>query len=181
MGMVSLLRGWDVGDDQLRLLCRQEYPRLLGMLALHVGDRWVAEELAQEAVVELSRQWPKVRSMKRPRAWLARVAMNKANSWWRRRYAERRAMDRLGALPEAKPTADVVDAMAVREAVSTLPRRQREALVLRYYAGLTSTEVAQHMGCAPSTVRVLTHQAINGLRDGGLLDPDGQFGEVEHA
>lgn len=181
MGMVSLLRGWDVGDGDLQRLCREEYPRLLGMLALHVGDRWVAEELAQDAIVELSRQWPKVRSMQRPRAWLARVAMNKANSWWRRKYAERRAMDRLGALPEAPAAADVVDALAVREAVSALPRRQREALVLRYYAGLTSAEVAEHMGCAPSTVRVLTHQAINGLRDGGLQDPEGRVGEVEHA
>ena len=64
------------------------------MLALYVGDRGLAEELAQEALIRLCQHWPRVRRMERPGGWLTRVAMNLARSSWRRRAAEhqRRAL-----------------------------------------------------------------------------------------
>lgn len=158
-----------MSDEGLREFCRVEYARLVGVLALQVVDRTVAEELAQDAIVQLAKQWPKVRDMQRQRAWLHAVASNLANSWWRRRYAERRAMRRLEAFAVDATGPDPADAIAVRDAIAALPVRQRQALVLRYYSGMTSGEVADHMGCAPSTVRVLTHQAIGRLREVGQL------------
>ena len=78
-------------DAGLRDFCTAEYPRLLGTLTLYCNDRGVAEELAQEALARACVSWPKVRGMDAPGAWIHRVAMNLANSHFRRRGAERRA------------------------------------------------------------------------------------------
>lgn len=59
---------------------------------------------------------------------------------------------------------DEADRLAVRAAVADLPERQRAALVLRYYVDLPVAEVADVLGCAPGTVKSLTHKAVEGLR-----------------
>jgi RNA polymerase sigma factor (sigma-70 family) len=53
---------------------------------------------------------------------------------------------------------------AVRAAVRRLPRRQREAVIHRFFLGLTVEETAASMRCAPGTVTALTHQALTRLR-----------------
>ena len=52
----------------------------------------------------------------------------------------------------------------VRSYVRTLPEREREALVLRHYEGLSCKEAAEVMGCAPETIRTLSFFAIKKLR-----------------
>lgn len=107
--------------------------------------------------------------MASPRAWLSRVGLNLARSWWRRVYAEQRANRRHSAGPDA-PTAEPADVLAIRAAVATLPRRQRAVLVLRYYGDLSVEETAETLGCAQGTVKSLTHRAIASLRT-ALADP----------
>lgn len=154
-------------DAELRRFVVGEQDRLVGMLALYTGDRWIAEELGQDAIVRLCQHWPRVRGMDHQRAWLNRVAINLANSWFRRRSAERRALVRAGPTTE---TADEDPAMtlAVRALVGTLPPRQRTALVLRHYVGMNVAETAAVMRCAEGTVKALTHRAIGALNAGGL-------------
>lgn len=150
-------------DQELAAFCRAEHPTLVGLLALYTGDRAVGEELAQEALIRACEHWGRVRVMDNRRAWLTRVAINLANSWFRRRFAERRANARHG-IPAAPAQHDAADVIAVRAAVAALPRRQRTALVLRYYADLPAAQVAAQMGCAEPTVRSLTNRAITTLR-----------------
>lgn len=158
-------------NDEMVAFCRGVHPRLVGVLAFTVGDRWVAEELAQETVIRVCQQWPKVRDMAVPHAWVHRVALNLANSWLRRRIAERKATAKLQSRPPSPTAVDNADVLAVRAAVGQLPDRQRTALVLRYFADLPAAEAASVMGCKESTVRALTYQAIGALRDhAGLLD-----------
>lgn len=99
-------------------LCKRQHPRLVGLLALRVGDQHVAEELAQEALVRLCQRWP---AIDRPEAWLTRVAFNMGNSWLRRRFAERRAYHRHGLSPEDEMAPAAADVVAIREAVAKLP------------------------------------------------------------
>jgi RNA polymerase sigma-70 factor (sigma-E family) len=148
-----------------------QQPRLLGALTLYTGDRELAMDLCQDALARAYRDWRKVSRMDSPAAWVFRVAFNLANSMFRRRIAEWRASSRLRARHD--PTtgdADTGTAVAVRAAVASLPRRQRTALVLRYYADLPVDQVAEQMGCAAGTVRALTSQAITSLRSAGLTD-----------
>ena len=160
----------DVEDDRtLADLCRDEHPRLVGLLALYVGSRPVAEDLAQEALIRLHQHWPRVRTMASPRSWLYGVALNLARSWWRRRYAEHRANRRHGQ-PEATTLPEPADVLAVRGAVAVLPPRQRAALVLRYYGGLSVAETAEQLACAEGTVKSLTHKAMTTLRRSLAVD-----------
>ncbi|HEV2889040.1 MAG TPA: sigma-70 family RNA polymerase sigma factor [Frankiaceae bacterium] len=145
--------------------CRREHPRLVGALSLYTGDADLAEELAQEALARACRSWRRVESYDAPGAWVHRVGINLANSHFRRKACERRARERVGAAPATYTEPDAADAVAVRAAVASLPRRQRTALVLRYYADLPVAEVAAQMQCREGTVRALTAQAIAGLRE----------------
>ena len=71
--------------------CEREHARLVGMLGLYCGDGAVAEDLAQEALIRLCRDWRKVRKLEAPERWLYRVAINLAHSHFRRAATERRA------------------------------------------------------------------------------------------
>lgn len=145
--------------------CERLYPQVVGTLTLVVGDRMTAEELAQEAFVRVWERWPRVRAMESPEGWTHHVAMNLARSSLRRRGAARRAQRRLeheASLPPGDVDRD--DVLAVRDALAALPRRQREAMVLRYYAGLDVDQTAQALGCAPGTVTSLCHRARRAMR-----------------
>jgi RNA polymerase sigma-70 factor (sigma-E family) len=163
-------------EDPRAAFVRREHPRLVGALSLYCGDLDVAEEVAQEALARACRDWSRLAGMRSPGAWTHRVAINLANSWYRRRSAEQRARARHGPSDDGVGReADSADVLAVRQAVAALPRRQRAAVVLRYFSDLPVTEVADALGCAEGTVKALTHKGIANLRrqlDDPGLQPD---------
>lgn len=154
-------------------LCRRVHPRLVGALRLYLGDAELARELAQDALVRVVERAPEVTAMDRPDAWAFRVGFNLARSRLRRLGAERRAHARSGPAPSEAAAVDVAATVAVQRALSHLPPRQRQAVVLRYYADLSIDEVGRAMGCRPGTVKAHLHQALAALRLAGLADePD---------
>lgn len=156
---------------ELIAFCEREYPRLVGSLGLYCGDRHVAEDVAQETLVRVARDWGRVRSMRAPQAWAHRVAINLANSHYRRRQAEARANERSSRGADGvHHDADPGDAMAVRAAVARLQQRQRAAIVLRFYLGHSLAEVAQLMDAPLGTVKSLIHRGVAALRDDLHLD-----------
>lgn len=143
---------------------RDLHPRLVGGLTLQCGDPSLAEELAQETLARAWSRWDTVRTHGSPQAWAWRVALNLSSSWFRRRAAERRANARSGPVTDEAPSSDTADRLAVREALAVLPPRQRAVVVLRYFDDLSVADTAVALGCAPGTVKSLTHLAIAGLR-----------------
>ncbi|MGH7857518.1 MAG: sigma-70 family RNA polymerase sigma factor, partial [Candidatus Binatia bacterium] len=156
------------GED-FTMFYGRHHPALVGSLVLYTGDRELAMDLAQETMARAYRDWRKVSALDTPAGWLHRVAFNLANSAFRRRRLERRSSSLLGARAEtAHHDTDAGSDVAVRSAVAALPKRQKTALVLRYYADLSVGDVAEVMGCAEGTVRALTSQALQSLRRSGL-------------
>jgi RNA polymerase sigma factor (sigma-70 family) len=153
-------------ESEFAAFCEAEYPRLVGALSLYCGDRTIAEELAQDALSRACRDWGKVRRLGAPGAWAHRVAINLANSHFRRAGAEARAKRRLQTQRQrsAAPDIDLAAAVTIRRAVASLPRRQRTALVLRYFVDLPVRDVAAVMECPEGTVKTLTSNAIVSLR-----------------
>lgn len=151
-------------DPELEELSRIEWPRLVGALSLYLGDPVVAEEMAQEALARLCADWEKVCKMDSPGGWVHRVAINLANDRFRRIAAERRARRRLDtqSLPRAE-TSDAADAVAIRDAVARLPRRQKTAIVLRFFLDLSVDETSRLMDCPNNTVKSLTRRALTTL------------------
>jgi RNA polymerase sigma-70 factor, ECF subfamily len=138
------------------------FDRVARALTLAGGDRELAHDAAQEAFARALRQWRKVREMARPDGWVYVVGMNQMRDHWRRTERRRGRASQ----PEfvADNTSAVVTRVSVRDAIETLPPRQREAVVLRYLADLPLTDVADAMGCAVGTVKATLHQAMASMR-----------------
>jgi RNA polymerase sigma-70 factor (ECF subfamily) len=169
----------DAGRD-IESFCRAEHPRLVQAMTLYTGSPDLAFELTQEALARAHRDWSRVSGMDAPGAWVHRVAINLANSQWRRRRYERLAGERAATRPAVAPDqhSSLEDgAIEVRRALARLPPRQREAVVLRFLLDLSIDETARHMHCAAGTVRALTAQGIARLRDSPELM---QFEEMPH-
>jgi len=154
----------DGSEEEVAAFCAAAYPQLVGALAHHTGDLLLAEELAQEALLRACRRWSDVRGMRSPIGWTYRVGANLAASTFRRRAAEQRATRRAAReLPEAREPA-TAEQIAVREALKSLAPRQRQAVLLRHYFGLSAAETADLVGGTPQAVRALTHRAVAALR-----------------
>lgn len=149
--------------EEAETFVRSLYPGVRGLLQLHTGDRDLADELTQETLARVWERWSRVSVMASPQGYAYRIALNLARSWFRRRSSERRAMARLGpaAVVDEPATADH---LATRAAVLGLSRRQREVVLLRYYAGLSVDETAEVLRCAAGTVKTHTHRALARLR-----------------
>lgn len=150
-------------DESFSAFAHREYPRVVGALTYLVGDVGVAEELAQDALVRAHDRWDRVGGLDRPGAWLHHVAVNLANSHFRRRRAERRALRRVAADPPST-VHDTAETLAVRAAVAALPRRQREVVAYRFFLGHDVATTAAALGIAEGTVTSTTADAVANLR-----------------
>jgi RNA polymerase sigma factor (sigma-70 family) len=111
-------------------------------------------------------------------AWVTRAAVNLSRSRWRRMRVESRAREELAPSEVAGSTRS--DArIDVRRALLTLPRRQREATVLRYYLGLDVREVAEALGVTEGTAKTTLFRARQALA-AALGDPEEANDHAEH-
>lgn len=155
-------------SNDLDKFCSGARRRLVGALSLYLGDAGVAEELANEALMRAVDRWAEVRLMTNPQGWVHTVAFNLARSRFRRLAAERRAHARLATQKPPEERGDAADVLAVRAALARLPRRQRQAIVCRYYLDMSAVDTAEAMGCTAGTVKVHLRSALATLRSAGL-------------
>lgn len=148
------------GADAFERLYADAYDRLVRLARLTSADTVPAEEIVQDAFVQLYRRWSEVRE---PAAYLRLAVVNGCRSWGRRRAVARR-------MTWSRPPELVLDgeALAVREALRVLSPRQRAAVVLRYFEDLPETEIARLLGCRPGTVKSLLARSLPKLK--GALD-----------
>jgi RNA polymerase sigma factor (sigma-70 family) len=150
-------------------------PRLVVLGRSITGSTAVAEEVAQEALFVAHRRWAMVTQLDRPDLWVRRVAANRCISIWRRRAVEHRANQRYERTVRAAPAqrqpggADEEIWAAVRQ----LPRRQAAAVTLHYLDQLSTTEIAEVLGCSPSTVQTHLARGRAALRSRLEADEEG--------
>jgi len=144
---------------------RSEHPRLLATMTIVTRDLHVAQDVTAEAFARALAAWNRVSGMDSPAGWTYRVAVNLARRRARRAALEDRLLHRVappsstiegGAFP-AEQAIDLWDA------VRALPPRQREAIALRYTAGLTEAEVAAAMKVAVGTASATLASARRAL------------------
>jgi RNA polymerase sigma factor (sigma-70 family) len=150
-----------VGGD-FDSLFAAEYAAVLRTVSLICHDAHQAQDITQDAFVELLRHWEKVSRYDRPGAWVRRVAIRRLIKTVRRE-ARRREAERAFEPPTTLEPADIDVLRAVKE----LPMRQRTAVVLYYYEDRPLDEVAELLDCSASTAAVHVHRARTKL--GGLL------------
>jgi len=118
------------------------------------GSRAAAEDAVQEALARAWERGERGQRIETPEAWVRTVATNLLRSGFRRLLAERRARRAMvGAGRSESPSTAADERMDVARALAKLPRRQREATVLRYYLGLSVEEIAATLGVTEGTAK----------------------------
>jgi RNA polymerase sigma factor (sigma-70 family) len=148
-------------DAALERLFDAEAKRILRALVAYTGDREVASDAMAEAFAQALSRGDELRS---PQRWVWRAAFRIAAGELKARARDRSMMKDFGyEMPE--PPHDLIAALA------GLSPRQRAALILHYYAGYSTREVAEIVGSSAATVRVHLSQDRRRLRR--LLEVDG--------
>jgi RNA polymerase sigma factor (sigma-70 family) len=141
---------------------------LFRRLWLVTGNRAEAEELMQDAFLQVWERWERVAAMDDPVGYLYRTAMNLFRKRHRRAVlAIRRSV---GLAPSRDDFAEADDRDTVRRVLATLPPRQRAALVLTEMLGFSAEEAGRALGVQASTVRSLSHQGRASFR--GAMEVD---------
>jgi RNA polymerase sigma-70 factor (sigma-E family) len=130
-------------------LYRAKYAPLVRLAFLIVDQNEIAEEVVQEAFARLHVRWDRVTD---PTSYVRRSTINACRDVLRRRRVERTFLRRLRA-EEHPPERDYLG-----DALSRLPARERIALVLQHYEGLSEQQIADAMQCPPGTVKTLLHR-----------------------
>lgn len=129
-------------------------------------DPALAEDIAAEALARAYARWGQVREASSPTAWVQRVTANLVIDGARRRKVATEAVPLLASEDDVLRIEDQVTLRLVLvAALATLPRRQREALVLRYLAGVEEPELSRTLGTSPSSVRTHVQRGLAALRN----------------
>lgn len=148
---------------------RTRYDRLCRTAYLLCGDWQHAEDLVQTALAKayVAHRRGRVDSLE---PYVHRTLVTTRASFWRRRWHGEVAT---ATLPDTATTTDAYDAAdrraQVLAALATLPRTQRDVLVLRYFADCSEADTARALGCSPGTVKSRASRALATLRASGLL------------
>jgi RNA polymerase sigma-70 factor (sigma-E family) len=165
------------GSDLLEAVFSQHYGGFCRLATLLLGDRGAAEEVVQEAFLRTFSSWRRLRQPDRAQFYVRAAVVNLCRSRLRRRSSEEAGNRASWRDPEGWGDEGRDDALAVLDAVRTLPRRQRETVVLRYYEDLSEQEVARILGCSVGTVKSQLARAraslAQRLRNSGVAEVPG--------
>ena len=142
------------------------YRSLVRLAVLLVRDVATAEEVVQDSFVAMHGAWRRLRDSDKALSYLRQSVVNRSRSVLRHRVVvDRNAPKPAPDMPSAEQGAlSLLERSAVIAALRTLPARQREALVLKFYADLSEAQIATTMGISRGAVKSHTARAITALR-----------------
>ncbi|WP_051467166.1 SigE family RNA polymerase sigma factor [Actinomadura oligospora] len=157
---------WDA-DQAVTALYSANYRSLVRLAAMLVRDAGTAEEVVQDAFVAMHGGWRRLRDPDKALSYLRQAVVNRSRSVLRHRaVVEKYAPKGLPDAPSAEAGAiGELERSAVVDALHRLPARQREALVLRYYADLSEAEIAATMGISKGAVKSHTARGMSAMRN----------------
>jgi RNA polymerase sigma-70 factor (sigma-E family) len=149
-----------------------EYRSLVRMSAMLLGDVGSAEEVVQDSFIAVHAAWRGLRDIDKGVHYLRRSVLNRSRSVLRHRTVVDKHMPAPEPdMPSAEQAAMTrLQRAAVIAALRTLPVRQREALVLRFYLDLSEEQVAATMKISQGAVKSHTARGKAALR--GILEPE---------
>ncbi|UGY95121.1 SigE family RNA polymerase sigma factor [Streptomyces gobiensis] len=152
--------------DHLTETYRAHYRSLLGLAALLLDDTASCEDVVQEAFIRVHSARRRVKDPEKTLAYLRQTVVNLSRSTLRRRILSLKLL--------SKPMPDMASAEEgayermerdeLKQALRGLQRRQREVLVLRYFADMTEEQIADTLGIARGSVKAYGSRGIAALR-----------------
>ncbi|RPE72024.1 RNA polymerase ECF family sigma subunit [Pacificibacter maritimus] len=164
----ALLIAFGNGDRlAARTLTERLAPRVIGYAARLLKDRAEAEDVAQDAMMRLWKIAPDWRTGEaKVTTWLYRVVTNLCTDRLRKKRGT--GLDEIAEPEDGKPSQEAVLMQkqrvdALNSALSTLPERQKQAVVLRHIEGLSNPEIAQILDIGVEAVESLTARGKRAL------------------
>lgn len=161
----SQATAWDA-DRLVTELYTCEYQSLVRLAVLLVHDVPTAEELVRDAFVAMHGGWRRLRDTEKALSYLRHAVVRRSRSvLWQPAVAGNNSPDPAADGPSAEQRGTaLLERSAVVAALLMLPSRQREAIVLRYYAGLSEAQIAAAMGVSGGSVKSHTARGMSSLR-----------------
>jgi RNA polymerase sigma-70 factor, ECF subfamily len=144
--------------------CAAHWRHVVQSVTLFTGDSAAAEELAQEAFLKAALRWGRICNLDKPDAWVRHVAMNAAKSVNRRKGTAERVRHLLNQNDSPDFADGHADAEAVQSALLRLEDRDRRILILRYFVGASTAEIAAQLGISEGAARTCLSRATTRLR-----------------
>jgi RNA polymerase sigma-70 factor (sigma-E family) len=153
-------------DRALTAMYDAEYRSLVRMSAVMLGDVGSAEEVVQDSFIAVHAAWRGLRDIDKAVHYLRRSVLNRSRSVLRHRaVVDRHAAKHVPEMPSAEQAAIArLERSAVISALRSLPDRQREALVLKFYLDLSEEQVAAAMNISTGSVKSHTSRGKANLR-----------------
>jgi RNA polymerase sigma-70 factor (sigma-E family) len=156
---------WDA-DEAVTSLYAAHYRALVRLSTLLLRDAHEAEEVVQDAFVAMHGSWRRLREPDKALAYLRQSVVNRSRSALRRRAVREKHPP---TAPQPAPSAEqqallTENHVLLVAALRRLPERQREAIVLRYYADLSEADTALTMGVSRGAVKSHTARGMAALR-----------------
>ena len=153
-------------DQAITAMYSTEYRSLVRISVVLVGDVGTAEEVVQECFIAMYSAWRRLKNVDKAVNYLRRSVVNRSRSVLRHRTVVDKNLQKA---PPDMPSAEhgalvLLERSAVVAALRDLPDRQREAIVLRYYADLSEAEIATAMGISRGAVKSHTSRGMAALR-----------------
>jgi RNA polymerase sigma factor (sigma-70 family) len=143
-------------DVEFTRFFEHEYPVQKRRAAMLIGDVAAAEDIVHDAFVAVWSRWERLDS---PGPYLSRCVLNGCRDLATRRSCRRSRLPTLSVQTEQAAPVEILT-----DVLSRLPFPQRCALVLRYYGGLSTDEIADVMDCPPGSVGPWIERAKARLR-----------------
>jgi RNA polymerase sigma-70 factor (sigma-E family) len=161
----SVATEWDA-EQAVTAIYSAHYRSLVRLAVLLVRDVATAEEVVQDSFIAMHSAWRRLRDNDKALSYLRQSVVNRSRSVLRHRVVvDRNAPKPAPDMPSAEQGAlTLLERSAVVTALRALPARQREALVLRYYADMSEAQIATAMGISRGAVKSHTARAIAALR-----------------
>jgi RNA polymerase sigma-70 factor (sigma-E family) len=162
---------WEASETVTELYAGY-YNQLVRLALLLVHDLQTAEEVVQDAFEAMHKAWRRLRDSEKALSYLKQTVVNRSRSVLR----HRKVVDLHAPKPAPdEPSAEhavltLLERSAVVSALRALPERQREAIVLRYYADLSEADIARAMGISRGAVKSHTARAMAALKSTLELD-----------
>jgi len=167
----------DVVDLVVQDLFESSYGRLVNAAALLLRDRASAEDVVQDVLARCLDTWDRHGLPEDPERYVTVAVMNRSRSTIRRIVTERRHAPSRPMSVEGADAALSGRDEVLEDALSRLPRRQRECLVSRFVLDLSIAQSAEALGISAGSVKTHTSRGLLALR--GLMS-DSRDSEKEH-
>jgi RNA polymerase sigma-70 factor (ECF subfamily) len=174
---LALIEETRAGSSAAFDMLMSRYERLVYKVSYgYTGNQEDSLDVTQNVFIKVYQKLDSFRGTGSFKSWLLRITRNEGIDWTRRHAREK---DQEELVPERGPTyeASQLSDVARREhreelmkSVSSLNPKQREAVVLRYFEGMSIREISSVLGCSEGTTKSHLFRGINKLRD--LMVPE---------